>query len=168
MEIAIKSIALFGAVILVGLSAGFFFAWSVSVIPGTQHISDTSYLQTMQSINRAILNPIFFLVFFGSMVFLSVASVYQFSVSALAFWLMLASSIFYLFGTIAVTGMGNVPLNDRLDVLTLSSLKEADLSAFRTYYESRWNKLHSIRTAFAILSFLLAVLSVFTTLKKIR
>lgn len=65
MEITIKSIVLLGTVILTGLSAGFFYAWSVSVIPGTQHISDTSYLQAMQSINRAILNPLFFVVFFG-------------------------------------------------------------------------------------------------------
>ena len=56
MEITLKSIILFSTLILTGLSAGFFYAWQVSVIPGTKRVVDLTYLETMQSINRAILN----------------------------------------------------------------------------------------------------------------
>ena len=161
MEISIKSIIVFGSVILTGLSAGLFYAWSVSVIPGTQKISDTTYLETMQAINRAILNPAFFLVFFGSFVFLSIASIYQYNTSMTAFWLMLLASITYLIGTIGVTGLGNVPLNDQLEVLKLPELSSTKLADFRHYYEANWNRLHWIRTICAVVSFVLAVLSAF-------
>jgi len=157
-----KSFTLVGAVVLTGLSAGLFYAWSVSVIPGTQKISDGSYLESMQSINRAILNPAFFLVFFGSMVFLLVASVYEFTNNKTAFWLMLLATIFYTIGTVGVTALGNVPLNDQLEALSLSELTQEKAAAFRNFYETEWNRLHLIRTVFAVLSLLLATVSLLT------
>ncbi len=167
MDLSIKSFILFGSVILTGLSAGLFYAWSVSVIPGTQKLADSTYLETMQSINRAILNPAFFLIFFGSVVFLSIASIYQFHTSRITFWLMLAASIFYLVGTVGVTALGNVPLNDQLDILKLTDINPDKITAFRNFYETKWNRLHLIRTAFALLSFLLAVLTLFFQTKKL-
>lgn len=167
MELSLKSFILFGSVILTGLSAGLFYAWSVSVIPGTQKLGDPTYLETMQSINRAILNPAFFLIFFGSIVFLSIASVYQFHTSKVTFWLMLMASVFYLIGTVGVTALGNVPLNDQLDVMKLAQLNTDKIAAFRKFYETNWNRLHLIRTAFAVTSFVLAVLTLFFQTKKL-
>jgi len=162
MEISVKSFILFGSVILTGLSAGLFYAWSVSVIPGTQKISDTTYLETMQSINRAILNPAFFLIFFGSIVSLTISSIYEFQSGKTVFWLLLASSLTYLVGTIGVTGLGNVPLNNQLDAMRLTESSTDQIAEFRKFYESNWNRLHRIRTVFAVLSFILSVFAVFT------
>jgi uncharacterized membrane protein len=162
MEISIKSIVLFGAVVLTGLSAGFFYAWSVSVIPGTQKVVNATYLETMQSINQAILNPAFLIIFFGSLLFLSIASVYQFNTGKTTFWLMLMASVLYLIGTIGVTGLGNVPLNNKLAALNLIEMSPQKLLEFRSFYENNWNRLHLIRTIFAVGSFVLSVLAVFT------
>lgn len=162
MEISINSLTLFGAIVLTGLSAGFFYAWSVSVIPGTQKIVNSNYLETMQSINRAILNPAFFLIFFGSIVFLSIGSVYQFHTSKTAFWFMLTASALYLIGTVGVTALGNVPLNNQLDALNINEMSPEKLSEFRDFYENKWNRLHLIRTIFAVGAFLLSLLAVFT------
>jgi len=159
MEISIRSIILFATVMLTGLSAGLFYAWSVSVIPGTRKVPDVTYLETMQSINRAILNPAFFTVFFGSLICLSIASIYEFHHNTLVFWLMLAASVFYLVGTVGVTAIGNVPLNSQLEALQLKGIVSAQLIEFRKYYEMNWNKLHLIRTIFAVLSFMLSVLA---------
>ncbi len=167
MELSIKSFILFGTAILTGLSAGLFYAWSVSVIPGTQKLGDSIYLETMQSINRAILNPSFFLIFFGSVLFLSIASIYQFHTSKITFWLMLTASIFYLVGTVGVTALGNVPLNDQLELLKLSEINSDKIAPFRKFYETKWNRLHLIRTVFAVISFVLAVLSLFFQTKKL-
>ncbi len=167
MEISIKSISLFSAVLLTGLSAGFFYAWSVSVIPGTLKVADTIYLETMQSINRAILNPAFFLIFLGSLILLVTNTIQQYH-AGLTFWLMLAATLIYLVGTIGVTGLGNVPLNDALDALHLNDLSDDKLAQFRQYYELKWNKLHTIRTVFAVISFLLSLLAVFTHSKTIE
>lgn len=168
MEISIKSISLFSAVLLTGLSAGFFYAWSVSVIPGTLKVADTIYLETMQSINRAILNPAFFLIFFGSVILLVTNTIQQYPALGLTFWLMLAATLIYLVGTIGVTGLGNVPLNDALDALDLNDLSDDKHARFRQYYELKWNKLHTIRTVFAVISFLLSLLAVFTHSKTIE
>ena len=161
MEITFKTLILFGSVILTGLSAGLFYAWSVSVIPGTLKVPDLTYLETKQSINRAILNPAFFLIFFGSLILLSIASVYEFHTSRLVFALMLGSAIIYLLGTFGVTALGNVPLNNELDVLELTQMSAEQIREFREYYEARWNRWHGIRTVFAVVAFLMATLALF-------
>ena len=167
MEISFKSIVMLGSVVLTGLSAGLFYAWTVSVIPGTKMVKDVTYLETMQSINKAILNPAFFLIFFGSLVLLSIASIYEFNANKLAFGFILGSSITYLVGTIGVTGLGNVPLNDQLEVLKIVEMGSEKITEFRKYYESNWNRLHLIRTVFAVISFILAVLALIMQSKEI-
>lgn len=154
------------AVVLTGLSAGFFYAWSVSVIPGNRHITDMNYLQSMQSINRAILNPAFFLVFFGSMVALGLAGFLEFSGNKWVFALVLLAFLTYLFGTFGVTGMGNVPLNNELDVLNLKEMSVQGLAEFRKYYEANWNRLHLIRSVFSVTAFVLSVMALLLESKK--
>lgn len=161
MEITLKSLVLFSALILTGLSAGFFYAWQVSVIPGTLKVSDQVYLQTMQSINKEILNPAFFLIFFGSFILLSVGSIYEFNANKTAFWFMLLTAICYLLGTLGVTLFGNVPLNDQLEALNLKSLSDAQFAEFRIRFEGKWNRLHLLRTVFSILSFILLALALY-------
>lgn len=160
MEISIKSVTLLSAVILTGLSAGFFYAWMVSVIPGTRKVIDITYLESMQSINRAILNPAFYLVFMGSPLALIISTFQQYQAGP-KFWLLLAATLVYLLGTFAVTAFGNVPLNDALDVLDLGSLSEVEIADFRKSYEEKWNRLHWIRTLFAVVSFVLSLLAIF-------
>ena len=160
MEISIKSLSLFTAVVLTGLSAGLFYAWMVSVIPGTRKVADITYLESMQSINRAILNPAFFLVFIGSLLVLTISTIQQFNLGT-TFWILLAATLIYLIGTVGVTIFGNVPLNDALEALNLAELSNAEIIEFRKDYEEKWNQLHWIRTLFAVLSFMLSVLAVF-------
>ena len=160
MEISIKSVTLLSAVILTGLSAGFFYAWMVSVIPGTKKVIDITYLESMQSINRAILNPAFYLVFMGSPLALIISTFQQYQAGP-KFWLLLAATLVYLLGTFAVTAFGNVPLNDALDVLDLGSLSEVEIADFRKSYEEKGNRLHWIRTLFAVVSFVLSLLAIF-------
>lgn len=162
MSIPIKSFIVAGAIILSGLSAGLFFSWSISVIPGTQKVSDLAYLETMQSINRAILNPMFFFVFFGSIILLGISSAMAYQTGRLTFALLLVSTVSYLIGTIGVTGLGNVPLNDELETLQILETSLDQRAEFRQYYESKWNQLHFIRTVFALVSFLLAVTALIT------
>lgn len=163
MDFTMKSLSLYAAVTLTGLSAGLFYAWAVSVIPGTQRVIDTTYLEAMQAINCAILNPTFYLSFFGSLIMLGVASFYHYQSNG--FGLILAATILYLVGTFGVTAFGNVPLNDQLDILDLADLSPAKLAKFREFYETKWNRFHTIRTLFSIASFMLSLLAVFSTTK---
>ncbi|WP_323756036.1 DUF1772 domain-containing protein [Roseivirga sp.] len=160
MELSTKQITLYVAVLLTGLSAGLFFAWFVSVIPGTRRFSDFAYLETMQSINRAIINPAFIIIFLGSAVLLAMGTMQHYQ-SGSTFWILLAATVTYLIGTIGVTGMGNVPLNNALETFQLDKFSLKELAIVRKNYELPWNKLHMIRTVFSVLSFALALAAVF-------
>lgn len=134
--------------ILTGLSAGFFFAWSVTVIPGTKEISDKSYLETMKSINKKIMNPVFFILFFGPVPLLIYNAINLDPMN-------IAATITYLLGPIGITMTKNVPLNDKLDAQELSQLSSEGKKAFRQMYEPVWNKWHFVRTIFSIVSLIL-------------
>lgn len=159
MEIQLQTSAINASLILTGLSAGLFFAWSVSVIPGTQKVDAPTYLSTMQHINRAILNPAFLLVFFGSLLAIVAATVLSWDFSDKVFWFLMVALLCYGLGTIGITGLGNVPLNNELDALQLERLSDEKLNAFRRYYESRWNRFHALRMGFAAFSFLMLLLA---------
>ena len=162
MELSIKFVTLFIAVILTGLSAGLFYAWQVSVIPGTRKVIDMTYLASMQSINREILNLAFYLIFFGCLISLAISTVQHFN-GAITFWFLLGATLTYLIGTFGVTVFGNVPLNDTLEAMDLANLAEAEVKEFRHFYEEKWNRFHLVRTTFSVLSFLLSVLAVFSS-----
>ncbi len=155
-----KTTIFFTTVLLNALSAGFFYAWSVSVILGTKKVGDSTYLETMQNINREILNPLFFVVFFGSLITLILTTYLQYSHKPV-FWFVVASTIVYLIGTFGVTAFGNVPLNNELEALDISQLSLPELQDFRSYYEDAWNRLHSIRTIAGLLSFILLLIATF-------
>lgn len=158
MEYSVKTIVFLTSVILTGLSAGFFYAWSVSVIPGNLKVADEVYLRTMQSINRAILNPAFFIVFFGSMVLLVANTFLKVQLNTVSFWLIVLSALLYVVGTFGVTGLGNVPLNNQLDALQLNNMPKEALGNFRLHFESNWNRLHFIRTVCSVASFIFILL----------
>lgn len=154
-----KTTTLFITVLLNALSTGFFFAWSVSVILGTKKVSDFTYLESMQSINKEILNPAFFTVFFGSLITLLITTYLQYN-NKPVFVLVLASAIIYLFGTFGITAFGNVPLNNELETLNITKLSLLEFKNFRTYYESAWNRYHNIRTISSMISFILLLISI--------
>jgi len=155
-----KTYTLFITVLLNALSSGFFFAWSISVILGTKKASDFTYLESMQNINREILNPAFFIVFFGSLITLIITTFLQFN-NKPVFGLVLASVIVYFIGTFGVTAFGNVPLNNELEALNITKLSLSELKNFRVYYESAWNHFHGIRTISNMASFILLLISIF-------
>ena len=166
MFLTYKTMTLLGSIMLTGLSAGLFYAWSVSVIPGTLKVPDMAYLQTMQSINKAILNPGFFLIFFGSLFLLLLASINEFKSNQVSFSLVLIALVSYLIGTLGITAFGNVPLNNQLETLDLTSISSVEAHQFRQSYETKWNRLNHIRAGFSILSFLFATLALLTQITK--
>lgn len=151
------------SLLLLALMAGLFFSWTVSVIPGLAKLEDKSYLEAMQSLNRAILNPAFFVVFLGSIVALPLVTFFEYkSGTNKRFYLLMIASLIYLIGSVGVTFLGNVPINNQLEVLDISTMKSEQLKSFRSGFESKWNTLNLIRTissATAFGLFLFAILS---------
>ena len=149
------------------LITGLFYAYSCSVNPGLSRLSDVEYLRAMQSINRAILNPWFFLSFIGTLILLPLAtwSVYRFDSLSISFYLLLASALVYIVGVFGVTVVGNVPLNDMLDKYLIDPSQVSSLNAQRLAFEKPWNRLHGIRTLACLFSLALTLLSIVLKLR---
>lgn len=151
-----------GAVLLTGLLAGLFYGYDCSVIKGLGNLPAKEYLSAFQSINKAILNPYFFISFMGSLVVLPIATwiLYK-GASPVTFCFLVAATIIYVIAVFGVTIFGNVPLNNALDVFDITTADAYSMEEMRLKFESSWNTLHHIRTYASMLAFLLTIISIF-------
>jgi len=138
------------------LIAGLFYAYSCSVVLGLGKLSDAEYLKSMQSINREILNPVFFLSFMGT-AFLLPISTFFYRGQNPAFLLLLLATLAYLIGVFAVTMFGNVPLNDQLAQFDIANSSAEAIKEMRSKFEDRWNFLNNIRTFFSVITIILTI-----------
>lgn len=148
------------AAVSTGLIAGLFYAYSCSVNLGLGKLGDKEYLSAMQSINVAILNPVFFATFMGTVLLLPVATWLNYGQPvSVRFWLLVAASVVYIVGVFGLTMFGNVPLNNALAAIDIGNSSASDLLKHREAFEMPWNKLHSIRTIANIAAFALVVIA---------
>lgn len=143
-----------------GLMAGLFYSWSISVTPGLAKVNDENYLKAFQSMNRAILNPVFLIIFMGLVILLILLSYLSYnSTEPAQFWYILSATVLYIAGVIVVTIFGNVPMNNKLEVLQIESINLEQMASFRLGFENKWNKLNMIRTICSALSFLMLIMA---------
>jgi len=149
------SVALLAATLLVSLVAGFVFAFAVVVMPGIHALDDGDFIRSFQRIDGVIQrgDPLFGLVFIGSIVALVVAVVLGApALAGLEGTLLLAAGGIYLVGVLVPTASVNVPLNNRLQRLDVDALSPEERSAARQAFEPRWNRWNRIRTGLACAS----------------
>lgn len=98
-------------------------------------------------INGKILNPVFFLSFFGPTILLPLAAFLHRGGSQFGF--LVAAAVLHIVGAIGVTVVGNVPLNDTLAKLDVSQLSEAEADHIRKAFQgpgTPWMRFHTVRT----------------------
>lgn len=144
------------AIVLNGLLAGLFFAFSIAVIPGFRRVDDSTYVRSFRAINTAILNPLFLLVF--CLAPLSAVATVVLRLwgggAEPVLWLVIAALCSML--TLVITAGVNVPLNnalDRSEVDTEARSLEAPSREARQRFESRWNRWNHARTLTSIGAF---------------
>lgn len=165
MDFTFQYTVIIALVLFTGLSAGLCFTWSNAVTPGIGRLDDLGYLQSFQQMNRTILNPTFFIVFFAPL-FLNLVSIYLYkNHSSHLLWLLILAGLCYFFGVLLVTVFGNVPLNEMLDKTDLGMASLEDLKQLREKFEVKWNRLHSIRTVTSITSFILLIITLTQNIK---
>jgi uncharacterized membrane protein len=153
----LKTALLGGGIVTTGLMSGLLYGWAVSVIPGTKQVPAGNYVDTMQHINRAIINPAFVVPFMGIPLVLGGAAVMQFRAGDhRRGWLLAGAAITYVVGVLGVTIGRNVPLNDALDAFDLRGSTSDAVERRRTTYERPWNRWHHVRTIASVGSFALA------------
>jgi uncharacterized membrane protein len=125
-----------------GLMAGLFFAFSTAVMPGLKRLPPADGAAAMQQMNRAILNPLFGVVFGGTALLCLLLLVgAPFSGRGGSVWIM-AGAVLYLVGSIGLTMGVNVPMNNRLDAADPAGPDGARLWAD---YLSRWTAWNHVR-----------------------
>ncbi|HEY5707428.1 MAG TPA: anthrone oxygenase family protein [Terrimicrobiaceae bacterium] len=131
-----------------GLMAGFFLAFSACVMNALARLPTAQGIAAMQSINVVVLNRLFFAVFFGTG-----ATCVLDAGFALAMWrepdvaYLLVGSLLYLGGTILVTIVFNVPLNEALAGVEPES---ADGARLWTRYLTTWTAWNHVRASAAL------------------
>lgn len=156
----IPTIALACAAMVTALIAGLLYAYSCSVNPGLNRLSDPEYVTAMQSINRAIQNPVFFISFLGAPVLLPVSTWLSYSQPVSnRFWFLLAATIVYLIGVLGVTALGNIPLNISLESFSVQTASPQEIAAQRAQFEGPWNSWHTIRTVASVIALAFVIIA---------
>ena len=129
------------------LIAGVFFAFSSFIMTALARLPSPEGIRAMQSINVVVLNRTFLGTFIGTAILsVIVAALAVPNWTAAASPWFLAGAVCYVVGTFIVTGMGNVPLNNRLAALNADDESSQLVWA---QYLNRWTALNTLRTAAA-------------------
>lgn len=141
---AIETGLLTTATILMGLIAGFFYAYACSVMLGLARTDDRTFIASMQAINATVRNYGFAPSFFGALlVSVVAAALTQLRRSPTRWWVTAAA---LLYGAAFAITMGiSVPLNDRLAAAGPVG-QITDPAAVRAAYEDLWVTWNLIRT----------------------
>jgi uncharacterized membrane protein len=143
------------ALVLIGAMAGFFYAYSMSVMWALDAVDPKAAITSMQSINIVVRNAIFFPAFFGAPLAALLAAGLWWKLDAGQAALLLAlAAIVYLAGTFAVTVAANVPMNQALAIATIPADPEAARTLWRTY-SGPWTLWNHVRTLASFVGLLL-------------
>ncbi|MEV6837753.1 anthrone oxygenase family protein [Streptomyces sp. NPDC051133] len=143
---------LLAATVTTGLMAGLFAAFGYAVMPGLHRGADRTFVEAMQNINRAILNPLFLCCFMGALGLIALATWWAWrgqGRQALP-WL-LAALVLYTLMFVITAGV-NVPLNDRLAAAGGPG-HLADPASARQAFEATWVRWNTIRAVACVAAF---------------
>lgn len=147
------TVTLMLATLTVGLMAGIFAAFALSVMRGLGRSSDSTFVEAMRRINVEIVNPWFVFCFLGGAVF-TLLTIF-FTVRGYPAgdpgrdplgWIIAG---FVLYGlSLGVTFLVNMPLN-----AALAAADKGDPATARKPFEKRWVQFNIIRTVTAVAAF---------------
>lgn len=145
MSGTLRSVAMIAATLSTGLTAGLFFSFSVAVMLGLGKTDDRSFVATMQSINREILNGWFMLAFMGTLIFTAIAGLFHLGKDQRSVLVWIAIAFAFSLLTWIITMAFNVPLNNEIDAAGDPD-KIKDLAAVREQFETAWVRWNIFRT----------------------
>ena len=135
--------------LLCAMNTGFLFAFGTVVMPGIAKLSDKDFIQAFQRIDGIIQNgqPLFALLWAGSAIALIIATALgYFNLSLQNFVVLMISCFAYMLGVQVSTFVNNIPLNNRLQQLSLGELSDVEIRQAREEFEGSWNRWNNRRT----------------------
>lgn len=139
-----------------GLNAGLFFIFSVCIMTALSRLPAEHGIAAMQAVNVVILNPLFMLAFMGTAVLALLLVIGGFVVGGPARLYLLVGGLLFLGGTILVTIVFNVPMNNALEAARPDSEEAARLWAGYLTDWVRWNHVRTLSSIGALGCFLMA------------
>lgn len=139
-----------------GLNAGLFFIFSACIMAALGRLPASGGIAAMNAINDVIQNPLFFVVFLGTAVVALAILVVAFLQGTPGSGFAIAAALVFLVGTIGVTIVVNVPMNDALAAVNPQSAEAASLWSG---YLANWTAWNHVRTATSLASLVLFVLA---------
>jgi uncharacterized membrane protein len=137
---------LLAATVAMGLSAGVVGLFAHTIMRGLRKTDDRTFVGAFQAIDRAIMNPLFLLTFFGALVLSGVATVLHVRDDdhSVLPWVAVAFGLYLV--AIVITMVVHVPLNERISAAGDPD-RIADLAAVRhAFHEARWVAWNVVRT----------------------
>jgi uncharacterized membrane protein len=148
-----QDISLLAATITTGLVAGVFGLYAHTIMRGLGTTDDRTFVGAFQAIDRAIINAVFMLTFFGGAFFSGVAILLQLTEDGRPVlpWVVIA---FVLYLTcIVITVAIHLPLNDALKAAGDPD-EIGDLAAVRnSFNEGRWARWNIVRALLSTVAF---------------
>lgn len=143
-----------------GLMAGVFFAFSGFIMRALGRLPAASGIAAMQSINVAVINPVFLGAFLGTAALCGVLAILALAGGPVPRdpWL-LAGSLAYLLGTFLATMTGNVPLNKALAAAAPGTAEGEALWPIYLVRWRAWNHLRTVSSLVALACFVAALQS---------
>jgi uncharacterized membrane protein len=140
----LQGVALVAATMTTGLMAGVFGLFSHTIMPGLHKTDDRTFVGAFQAIDRAIINPLFMVWFFGALVFAGAAAALLGGEGSVLPWI-LGAVVLYL-AVVVITLAVNVPLNDAIKAAGDPD-RISDLAVVREHFdEARWATWNLVRT----------------------
>lgn len=145
---ALRTVALLAATLATGMMAGLFYAYSCSVMPALRRAPAAVLVETMQQVNRAILNGWFFLCYVGALLAGAVAVLVAALDGDTGVLVPAVLGLALYAAQVVVTSRVNIPLNNALD-----AAGSADPEATRAAFEQPWTKWNNLRTLLCLAAF---------------
>jgi uncharacterized membrane protein len=146
-------VTLMAATVTTGLMAGVFGLYAHAIMRGLGKTDDRTFVGAFQAIDRAIINPLFMLWFFGALAFTGVAGVLYISDDggSMLPWVVAAFALYLV--VFVITIAVHVPLND--EIKAAGDPDSVDLVAVRAaFHEGRWVAWNVVRAVLNSAGFL--------------
>jgi uncharacterized membrane protein len=139
-----QAVALLAATLTAGLMAGVYGIFALAILPGLRATDDRTFVTAFAAIDKAIVNPLFMLWFFGPLLFAAAAA---FAGGDARPWVIAA--VVLSLAVVVITFAVHLPLNDALKAAT-----GADPAAARErFHETRWVTWNLVRTILSTAAF---------------
>ena len=153
MSDVLREVVLIAATMTMGLMAGVFGIYGNAIMPGLRRTDDRTFVAAFQSIDRAIINPVFMVTFVGALAFTALAALLHVTGDQRPMlpWIG-AALVLYLFVFVITIGV-NVPRNNEIkaagDVDRMTDLR----GVRERFDEARWVRWNHLRTFASTVAF---------------